>query len=442
MNKKEIKLISCHENLKRHRLKIALVYPNSYHTAMSNLGFHCILELLCRRNEFFIERIYFEDGKLQLTLLKNYNKLKTFDVILFSISFVNDIENAKKILQLLNIKSSSRSPWLIAGGMGVTIDPLKIADQVDYIFRGEIEDAFDKIINSLIEFKEGCISLEQLNKKLNEIRGLSDKEHYLPDDISFIKDLKEPGHSIILTPETEFKNTFLIEITRSCPFYCKFCFIGHHGRFRTFPKSIIINKILGIRSLTNRVGLVGSDVLSHPDIIDIYRILIKNKFRVSFSSFRADKITEEFIKLYAENGNKSLTIAPETGSEKLKKVINKRIPNKKILQIAEWVARYKLKKLKLYLLIGLPEEEDDDIIQTICLVKEVKNIFLKYRKILGYMIKINLSINQFISYPDILLGSSQITESSVIKRRVNLFKKILLKQGNIKINFNNRPGIF
>lgn len=436
MYKNEINLIHCQENLKRHKLKIALIFPNSYFIGMSNLGVHRIYELLCKRKEFFIERIFFEDNQIILNNLKDRDKLKDFDIIFFSISYVNDIDNAKKILKLLNLKPGGRFPLLIAGGIGVSINPENILNSVDYIFRGEAEGEIDKIIDLIINFKYDMFSFEKFNKNIIQINGLTDSQHYSSCEINIINELKNPAHTVILTSETEFKNTFLIEITRSCRYKCKFCFIGNNAHFRFYPQDKIINKILYIKKITKKVGLVGSDVLSHPDIFNIYRILINEGFIVSFSSFRADRITEEFIRLYSENGNKSLTIAPETGSSKLKKIINKNIPNEKILKIANWVAKYGLKKLKLYLLIGLPEETENDIKETINLIINIKKVFLKYRKKLKYMPLINLSINQFIPQLNTPFESFKIPDRSIIKQRAKMIRKFLRKEGNIKLSFN------
>ncbi len=431
----EINLISCKENIKRHRLKIALVFPNSYYAGMSNLGFHRIYELLCAPQEFFIERVFFEDNRLLLNNLKDYNKLKEFHIILFSLSFTDDIRNIKKILNLLDLHPKRKFPFLIAGGIGASIDPEAVAEEVDYIFKGEAEEEFNNIIDLFLDFKDNKISSDKLNKNLLRIEGITDREHLSLSRINLIKKLKGPAHTVILTGETEFKNTFLIEITRSCQYKCKFCFIGNNGNFRFYPKEKILNEILNIRKVTKKVGLVGSDVLSHPDILDIYRILIKEGFRVSFSSFRADRITEEFVKLYSANGNKSLTIAPETGSAKLKKIINKNISNEKILKIAQWAAEYGLKKLKLYLLIGLPEENNDDIKDTIGLVIDIKKLFLKYAGKLKYMPVINLSINQFVPQPHTLFESFNMPDRSIIKERIKMLK-VLAREGNIKLSFN------
>ena len=431
----EINLISCEENIKRHKLKIALVFPNSYYAGMSNLGFHRIYELLCSRREFFIERVFFENNQLLLNNLKDFSKLKDFHLILFSLSFTDDIRNIKKILNLLDLHPLRKFPFLIAGGMGAGIDSEAVAKEVDYIFRGEAEEEFDNIIDLFLDFKDNKISSDKLNKNLLLIEGIADREHFSTSRINLIKKLKAPAHTVILTDQTEFRNTFLIEVTRSCRYKCKFCFIGNNGSFRFYPKERILNEILNIRKITKKVGLVGSDVLSHPDILDIYRILIREGFRVSFSSFRADRITEEFIKLYSENGNKSLTIAPETGSEKLKKIINKNISNENILKIAGWAAEYGLKKLKLSLLIGLPEANDDDIKDTMGLVLDIKKLFLKYAGKLKYMPVINLSINQFVPQPGTLFESFNMPDRSIIKGRIKMLKA-LVREGNIKFSFN------
>ncbi len=434
MYENEISLIPCTENLKRHKLKIALIFPNSYYIGMSNLGLHRILQLLCSQNKFFIERVYFEKNQIKLNYLKNCNKLRDFDIIIFSVSFKDDFKNVEKILDFLNIKPGLNPPFLLGGGMALTINPQQIINKFDFIFQGEIDNCFNIIIEYFIHFKENKISNIKLRNELLKIKGLTDKENYKNNKINLINKIK-PAHTVILTPDTEFKNTFLIEIARSCCYKCKFCFIGNTGFFRIIPGDIIINTIRKIKPYTDKVGLVASDVLSHPDIMKIFKTLIKEGFRVSFSSFRADLLTEEFIKLYAENYNKTITLAPETGSAKLKRLINKNIPEDKILEITHWVAKYRLKKLKLYLLIGLPEETEEDIIDTINLVLKVKKILYSYRKELKYMPLLHLSINQFIPEKNTPFEKFTVPDRFIIRSRVKLIKKALCKEGNLKIKF-------
>lgn len=431
----EINLYGLTENIKRHQLKIAVIFPNSYFVGMSNLGFHKVLDLSLRREDLFVERVFFENGKMITNHLKDPLKLKDFDVIFFSISFYHDIKNVKRILEQLNFTEKKRSPVLLAGGMGVLLRPEEIINLVGYIYLGEIDNDYNKIVNLIIDWKQTGISDKEFHNNMLKIKGVADQDTYLKKDFNVLEKLTDPAHSLFLTEDTEFKNTFLIEIARFCCYKCHFCVIGSLGCFRYYPEEVILQRIEEIKRYTDRVGLVASDVLSHPGLMRIYRRLMHEGFQVSFSSFRADHLTEEFFRLYAENGNKSITIAPETGSEKLKKKINKNIPNEKIKQIAHWTAQYKLKKIKMYLLIGLPDETEEDITATIKLIKDIKDILLSYRKKNKFMPEIILSINQFVPEINTVLEDFISPDKVIIKKRVKQFKQALLKEGNIKLFF-------
>ena len=147
MKNKEIYLIPCTENLKRHKLKIAVIFPDSYYTGMSNLGFHRLLQILYRRNQFFVERCFYQDDQIQLTNLKSIDKLKEFDCLLFSVSFVENLKNVYTILNRLQLSPGSSGPVIIAGGMAVSINPYKIKDYTDFIFQGEVDDCLDMMLH-------------------------------------------------------------------------------------------------------------------------------------------------------------------------------------------------------------------------------------------------------------------------------------------------------
>ncbi len=425
------KLLNCNDNISKPILKVALIYPNSSFIAYSNLGFQRIYELLCKYGNIFIERIFFENNMICTTYIKKLEKLNSFDIFIFSTSFDKDINNIKKILSFLNLKKENKILW--AGGTAFITDPLKIIDDVDFIFRGDIEDKFNLIIEHILKYKNNKV---KLLKKLEDIKGIitKNKKDISIDNINIIKNLKNPAKSIFLTDNTEFKNTFLIEIARGCKFKCNFCFIGHIFPYRYYPLENILKEIEKIKGITNKIGLIASDVLSHPQFYILYEKLIKMNFKVSFSSFRADLITERFMELYSKNGNKSLTIAPEVASDKMRKIINKRISEEQILKIAEWIVKFKLKKIKLYFLVGLPEEEEEDVLQIYHLINKIHKIFLKNSKKLKYIPLIEVSINQFEPRLFTPFEKFQIVKKSLLRKKIKKLRSLLRQTGNIKLS--------
>jgi radical SAM family uncharacterized protein len=450
------------------RIKVALVYPNTYHVGMSNLGFQTVYGLFNRRDDILCERAFLPDEEdreeffrtgTELFTLESQRSLLDYDIIAFSVSFENDYLNILDIMNLSKIplmreeRKDSHS-LVILGGLTTFFNPEPLSDFFDLIAIGEAEELIDEMMDLYArEAKE--VDKETLLRDMASIEGL-----YLPGfyEVTYTEDgmIKEritkkgvperikrrflknidtfDTYSRILTPHTEFSNMFLIEVSRGCGRGCRFCladFIYRPPRRRGI-KSILKAVELG-SVLTNRIGFVGAAVSDYPQIDSLLNIPEIKALQISVSSLRADSITENLIRRLAESGLKTVSIAPEAGSERLRKVINKGINEEDILRASELIFRNGIFNLKLYFMVGLPTEAIEDIEAIIDLTKKVHEIQLKICREKNRIGLLTLSVNCFVPKPFTPFQWYGMEDRMTLKEKINLLKKGLKGIDNVSL---------
>ncbi len=423
-------------------IKIAVIYPNSYEVGSCNLGFINLFHKLNLEHEFYVERFFFDKTNPQLTLssTKKFN-LKDADIILLSISYELDLMNFLSLLQVNGIeieRDKRQSDILIgAGGIFATLNPLIFCKYIDFVSVGEIENYLQHLIDSIKKIKN--LSKESFVQKVSSIKNIINCSENIVEkkvEISSPEELLTPCSSAYVNEEQIFSNRFLIEISRSCKFRCSFCMVKDvYSTFKTYPADKILETVSLSSPVTNKVGLVSASTLDHPDIFKIVSEINRLGSEVSFSSLRADKITDDFLKLFKINKQKTLTLAPETASDKLRKIISKKITNEVLFSAIEKALQHNLTKFKLYYLIGLPEESDDDIYKIVETAKQLRKRFLLHAKEKKVMPQLILSVNQFIPKPYSKLCNHIPEDTKLIDKKVKLMKKHLLPLGNIKIEY-------
>lgn len=315
----------------------ALIYPNSRKVGTSNLGLVRVFSLLNEAgiscSVFFLdERGLIETRDFVRYVERSFKHLKSFDLVLFSISFQNDFINMVKIIKLTGF---SKENTIIAGGTAVTINPEPILSFVDAVYLGEAEAGFTEVI------KDG---LEGLPRRI-----------WMEADVPTVHETDE--HSF-------FQNMCLIEISRGCRWKCRFCPLGYvYLPPRFFPKDSIISAME--KTSKKAVGLISPMVSDHPDIDQILDAALKLGKRVSPSSLRMWDINWRVIEKIVKSGARSLTFAPEAGTERLRRILNKPLGDLEIQEAAVNLRDLKLSKVKLYFMVGLPGEKLEDI-DTIC----------------------------------------------------------------------------
>ena len=338
------------------RTKFALVYPNSYFVGMSNLGLHIIYELLNKRVDTACERVFlperkkiqqYENTRTPIMSVESQLPLLEFELIGFVLSFEMDYFNLVKILELgkVRLRSEERGeqdPLVIAGGPCATFNPEPLSQVVDAFVIGEGEVIMPGLMDAYHEARAEGLSRKDTLAKLSQVPGVYvpslyehqyDEEGRLlaieplpgaPEEVSrqWVKDLDAyPAHTVVVTDNTEF-SFYLIETARGCGRHCRFCMAGYcFRRPRNRSLKVINEEVQEALKYRKRLGLMGAAISDYPEIDELCRDILGEGLSMSVASFRADSVTEELVESLARSGLKTLTIAPEAGSARMRAVI-------------------------------------------------------------------------------------------------------------------------
>lgn len=368
------------------RLPIALTFPNSYYLGMSSLALHSLYRLWNAREDVVCERVFLTLSPTNLrqpnlpppASLESGSPLGYFPVVAFSLSYEMDYFNVVRLLRAADIPvlASDRDQWhplIMAGGPAVSANPEPLAPLLDAVAVGEVEpnlDAMTDALQLLVNSRdEALLALSQIpGLYLPHLGG----DAVAPETVTrqYLRDLDAcPTHSVILTPETEFADMGLIEIARGCGRGCRFCLAGFAYRpARQRSVESILDQAGTLLRHTERIGLVSAAVSDHRQIDQLALELRKLGARISISSMRVDPLSEPLIQVLADSGIRTLTIAPEAGSARLRTVINKSQTEDDVLRAVELAAQYGFEQIKLYFMIGLPTETEQDVEALINLV--------------------------------------------------------------------------
>jgi radical SAM superfamily enzyme YgiQ (UPF0313 family) len=358
------------------RLAVALVYPNTYFVGMSSLGVQTLYYLLNQRRDVVCERAFWSPparrrAAVQPISLESQRPLVDFALLAMSLSFELDYFHAVRILQDSGIPPLARQrdeswPLVIAGGPAITANPEPMAPIFDAIVIGEAELLLDRLVDTVQGTMADKASALQA---LAQIPGV-----YIPtllhsDGVQrrvsrqWVPDLSPfPTHSAVLTPDTEFGDLYLMEIARGCRRGCRFCLAGHVYRpEREHPLASLLEQARHGLQFRDRIGLVSAAVSDHSRIDELVTGLRDMGARISVASLRADSLTEPLVRALAESGTETLTLAPEAGCERLRRVIGKTQSEEALQKAIGWADTYRLGQLKLYFMIGHPTETSADL---------------------------------------------------------------------------------
>jgi radical SAM family uncharacterized protein len=449
------------------RISVALVYPNSYHVGMSNLGFQVVYRLLNRIDEVVCERAFAPDNKAfranGIASFESGKPLREFDVIAFSISFENDYPTVLRTLETagLPLQSQDRQiqhPLVIAGGVTCFLNPEPLSPFIDCFLIGEAEAMLEDFCSHLLAggFTEGGDRWSILATCARRVPGVYVPRFYSPvhnneglltamkplEDVpekitrTYVKNVSTvPTCSTVVTPHTAFDHTFLIEVSRGCPHGCRFCtagFIYRPPRFR--PLSLLQACIKDGAAITNRIGLAGAAVSDLPEIRELCKHALKENTRISFSSLRADALDEDLLAVLDHSRVKTATIAPDAGSERMRRVINKGIEEETILKAATLLVSKGIPNLKLYFMVGLPTETGDDVEAIVILCKKIKHVFLRESRGKGRMGDITVSLNSFVPKPVTPFQWAAMDDIATLKKKIRHVKNGLKKIPNIRVH--------
>jgi radical SAM superfamily enzyme YgiQ (UPF0313 family) len=454
------------------KLRIALAFPNTYFVGMSNLGFQTMYRLFNAQPDIVCERVFLPpkqelqsllESGARIVTLESQTPVSDFDVFAFSVSFEWDYTNVLTMLRLagLPLRAEERNtyhPLVLVGGAVTFVNPEPLALFADVIAAGEGE----VLVPSLLDAVNASSSRPQLLRNLAARRGF-----YIPSfyDVEYAADgsivryvakegtgappvvkkaaLKtteaaEPPSTTIFTPDTEFGSRFLIEVVRGCANLCRFCWAGYNYLpVRAFPTDRILELARQAREHSTRAGLVSIALCDHPDIEHILRSLKDMGYSISPASLRLDDLTPTIVSLLRESGERTLTIAPETGSDRLRRVINKTITNDEILNSAELIFSSGIENLKLYYMIGLPSETDEDLVAIRDLTLQLREIMLRHAKARGRIGRIVGSVNPLVPKPGTTYQWMPMEQSDVIEQKMKRLRALVSDIDNVYFNIKS-----
>ncbi len=438
------------------KISFCLVYPNTYHVGMSNLGFQGLYGLLNRREDVVCERAFLPDDAdiaeyrrtaTPVFSLENKRPLTSFDIVAFSLSFENDYPNIFRIFSLSKIpfRTDSRGdyhPLIIAGGVAVSFNPEPVAPALDLVFIGEAEEA----VGEFIELYKQAGDKDGVRRKALQLEGV-----YVPSEYEItylvdgaisrrtakegapsyirkltVKDLSiAPLNTSVITPETEFSDMYLVEIMRGCPWNCRFCLVGNFfGPLRKKGVPQVREEIAEGKKVAEKIGIIGPSISDYPNIGEILCI---EGVQFSITSLRASGRSAELIGLL--KGHKSVSIAPEAGTDRLRRVINKQVTEQDIITTAGLLFDCGIETLRLYFMIGLPTETEEDIEGIIDLAGKVRALNKKTG--------IVLSVSTFVPKPFTPFQWHPMERLDCAKKKIRQIKKSLEPRG-IKV-FHDVP---
>lgn len=442
-------------------IQLCVVYPNVYRLGMANLGFQAVFHIFESDPSVAADRAFLPDRDERPVLRKRGERmvslergrpLSEFDILAFSVSFETDYLNVVSILRSAGIplrrceRAGGGYPLIIAGGSAVFLNPEPIADFIDLFLIGEGEEMIPEFLARYHETRES--EGDERLCRLAEVEGAYLPDYFRPiyDRAGKIErvDYSGPGKptvqrrllrdldrfrtaSLILTDESVFGDMHLVEASRGCQWGCRFCaagFMYRPIRYRS-PDKLIAEATRGLEE-RNVIGLVGAEMASVPGVADIAEAIADRGGRLSPSSLKADCITPRLAQALARNGNRSVTVAPEAGSERMRKVINKNLSEDEILDAADLMVGEGVENLKFYFMIGLPEERDEDVIEIAHLVGRILARARSRRKPVG---RVTVSLNPFVPKPWTPFQWDPMEPARVIKEKVALLRSRLARLG-------------
>jgi radical SAM superfamily enzyme YgiQ (UPF0313 family) len=417
-------------------LSVCLVYPNTYPVGMANLGYQAVYGILGGAG-IAVERAFLPDERpyRRVRSLESGRGLAEFDVLAFSISFETDYVHVLDLLAAAGIalrgaERDDRSPLVVAGGAAVFLNPEPIAEFVDVFLIGEAEEMLPEWLAALRGAERRGGGRERRLDASLEVGGAyvparwphgeSDGDAAPRVCRRYVASLdRAPVQSRILTPEAVFGDMFLVEASRGCEWGCRFCAAGFmyrpvRHRSTESLRAAAVGEALRWR---DTVGLVGAEMASHPGIAALCQEIAQSGGRASPSSLKADLVSPPLARALASGETRSVTIAPEAGSERMRRVSNKNLTEAEILRAAELLAGSGVKALKLYSMIGLPTEDETDVLAIAELATRIR------ARLPGGIGRITLSINPFVPKPWTPFQWEPMAALDVVRERARLLRR-------------------
>ena len=404
----------------------ALVFPEPYPCAMANLGLQVLYGALTAVEGLAAERVFLpESGPARSE--ESGRALSEFDILFVSLSFDSGILNLPRILHSSGIPPLSEerpergAPLVLAGGIAAQLNPEPILPFVDAVLLGDLEPMEDPLYEIIPALASRDLPRVERLRILREalpwayVPGASET----PVPVAKAGGLKTAPRSFVVGEAGAFGPMGLVEAVRGCGQGCRFCAAGYLYRP---PRPWSIEAVMaGIESLPSgirSVGLVGLEAMGREELEPLVSELTRKGVRISFSSLRIDKMSREFARLLKRSGVKQATVAVEAGSERLRRCINKNLTEEAVLQGVSALRSEGLKALKVYAMLGLPFEEDEDVDQLVRLLGRIRDEA-------GKGASLTLSVSVFVPKPWTPFEREPLVAREVFKRRTEILRRDL-----------------
>lgn len=416
----------------RRGFSVVLAYPSPYHTGMSSLGFQQIYRVIQGSDVASAERAFLPDDEGKpgssrasdpVLTYESQRPISHFPVIAVSVAYELELAGLSRLLERSGIpplreERGPEHPLIVAGGPLTFSNPLPLGAFADAIVMGEA----DALVLDVLRVLEGSPPREEALRALAglphvHVPALHGEE--LPA-VCKADDALLPAWAPIRTDETELSGMFLIEAERGCSRGCSYCVMRRstNGGMRTVPMERILSLV---PEDAQRVGLVGAAVSDHPRIAEIVRALVGRGAEVGLSSLRPDRLTDELVGALRAGGYKTLTTAMDGTSERVRELLDRKARVRHLQRAAELARAHGMNRLKLYLMVGVPTEEDADVDECVGLVTE-----------LSRTIPVALGIAPFCPKRNTPLAGGAFAGIDVVERRLERLRRGLRGRADVR----------
>lgn len=458
------RLLACEENpvVKPWggRIPVGLVFPNNYSVGMANLGFQLVYSMLNREQDVVCERVFWDPSEgLQPLSMETQQPLGRFEILAFSIPFENDYPRVPQMLGMAGIPLDSQKrlpphPMVWVGGVTASLNPEPIAPFVDLFAIGEAEALLPELLEKYRCCKQLRASKKECLEEMSSIPGV-----YVPslyrvtyDKRGLMRSFRPVGaapekvkrrvaprldlevpRSFVLGPSGQFESMVLVEIGRGCPRRCLFCAAGHVFHPVRHRSLDTLKPVLGeALKLRDKIGLVSSSVCDHPELEGICKEVLSRGGKISVSSLRLDRLEDYLLEGLAQSGHKTLSLAPEAGSQRLRDVMGKGIREEQILDAVRRILLSGIARLRLYFMVGLPTETRQDVEQIVELVKKLLHLGRKLTRGKG-LERITLSLNPFVPKPWTPFQWHTFEDTRELKYRIQIIQNQLRPEKLVQV---------